>query len=116
MPSISEASIVNFADIRVVPNPYYAASAIESSLPPGISSGRGERKVEFQNLPLNSKVRIYNSRGQHIITLDHDGNYYDGSISWNLRTKENADIAYGVYLYIVESDFGIKKGKLAIIK
>lgn len=116
LPSISEASIVNFADIRVVPNPYYAASAIESSLPPGISSGRGERKVEFQNLPLNSKVRIYNSRGQHIITLDHDGNYYDGSISWNLRTKENADIAYGVYLYIVESDFGIKKGKLAIIK
>ena len=41
---------------------------------------------------------------------------HTGSISWNLRTKENIDIAYGVYLYVVESDYGVKKGKIAIIK
>ena len=50
------------------------------------------------------------------MTLNHDGNIYDGSVSWNLRTKENMDIAYGVYLYVVESSLGMKKGKIAIIK
>ena len=33
-----------------------------------------------------------------------------------IMTKENIDIAYGVYLYVVESDYGVKKGKIAIIK
>ena len=61
-------------------------------------------------------IKIYNIRGQHIVTLNHDGNIYDGSVSWNLRTKENMDIAYGVYLYVVESSLGMKKGKIAIIK
>ena len=109
-------SDTDLSDIKVVPNPYIATTAIESSLPPGVSSGRGERKVEFQNIPNDATIRIYNIRGQHITTLNHDGNIFDGSVSWNLRTKENMDIAYGVYLYVVESDLGIKKGKIAIIK
>ena len=104
------------SNIRVVPNPYIAATVAESSLPPGVSSGRGERKVEFQNVPNNATIKIYNIRGQHIVTLNHDGNIFDGSVSWNLRTKENMDIAYGVYLYVVESSIGMKKGKIAIIK
>ena len=104
------------SNIRVVPNPYIAATAIESSLPPGVSSGRGERKVEFQNVPNDAVIKIYNIRGQHIRTLNHDGNIFDGSISWDLRTSENMDIAYGVYLYVVQSSVGSKKGKIAIIK
>ena len=117
VPNINQSSdYINLSDIRVVPNPYVAATAIESSLPPGISSGRGERKIEFQNVPNDATIKIFNIRGQHIITLKHDGNIFDGSVSWNLRTKENMDIAYGVYLYVIESDLGIKKGKIAIIK
>jgi len=107
---------INLSNIKVVPNPYIAATAIESALPPGISSGRGERKVEFQNVPNDAIIKIYNIRGQHIRTLKHDGNIFDGSISWNLRTTENMDIAYGVYLYVVQSLVGSKKGKIAIIK
>ena len=117
MPSINQSITSDaLSDIRVVPNPYVAATVAESSLPPGISSGRGERKVEFQNIPTDAVIKIYNIRGQHLITLNHDGNIYDGSVSWNLRTKENMDIAYGVYLYVVESSLGMKKGKIAIIK
>ena len=117
IPEIDESSeYISLSDIKVVPNPYIAATAIESSLPPGVSSGRGERKIEFQNVPNDATIKIFNIRGQHIITLKHDGNIFDGSVSWNLRTKENMDIAYGVYLYVVESDLGVKKGKIAIIK
>ena len=106
----------NLSNIKVVPNPYVAVNALESPLAPGVSSGRGERKVEFQNVPNGSTIKIFNIRGQHIQTLYHDDNIFDGSVSWNLRTKENIDIAYGVYLYVVESDYGVKKGKIAIIK
>ena len=104
------------SDIRVVPNPYIAATKFESPLPPGVTSGRGERKIEFQNLPHNASVKIFTSRGQHIETLYHNGNIHSGTISWDLKTKENLDIAYGVYFYVVESDVGSKKGKIAIIK
>ena len=81
-----------------------------------MTSGRGERKIEFINLPDDAIIKIYNIRGQHITTLNHNGDIFDGSISWNLRTKENMDVAYGVYLYVVESRFGVHRGKIAIIK
>ena len=104
------------SDIRVIPNPYIAATKFESPLPPGVTSGRGERKIEFQNLPSDASIKIFTSRGQHIKTLYHTGNIQSGTVSWDLKTKENLDIAYGVYFYLVESDTGSKKGKIAIIK
>jgi len=104
------------SNIRVVPNPYIAATKFESPLPPGVTSGRGERKIEFQNLPYNASIKIFTSRGQHIKTLYHSGDIHSGTVSWDLKTKENLDIAYGIYFYVVESDAGSKKGKIAIIK
>ena len=102
--------------IRVVPNPYVAATTHELPLPPAITSGRGIREIEFRHLPRGAKIYIFTSRGEHIITLEHDENIYDGTVSWNLKTKENLDVAYGVYFYVVESSVGTKRGKLAIIK
>jgi hypothetical protein len=102
--------------IRVVPNPYVTAASFESPLPPGITSGRGERKIEFTNLPAGSSIKIFTSRGDHIMTLYQTGNIQDGTVSWNLKTKENLDIAFGVYFYVVESPVGNKTGKIAIIK
>jgi hypothetical protein len=102
--------------IRVVPNPYVTAAAFEPPLAPGITSGRGERKIEFTNLPAGSSIKIFTSRGDHVITLYNTGNIQDGTVSWNLKTKENLDIAFGVYFYVVESTVGNKTGKIAIIK
>ncbi len=111
-----ETSITELSDVRVVPNPYVSATKFESPLAPGITNGRGERKIEFQNLPDDATVKIFTSRGQHIRTLSHSGNIHSGTISWDLKTKENLDIAYGVYFYVVESLSGTKKGKIGIIK
>ncbi len=102
--------------VRVVPNPYVTAASFEPPLPPGITSGRGQRKIDFTNLPPGATIQIFTSRGDHIITLRHDSNIEDGTVSWNLKTKENLDIAYGVYFYVVESEVGKKTGKIAIIK
>jgi len=102
--------------IKVVPNPYVTASSFEPPLNPGITSGRGERKIDFIHLPAQSKINIYTSRGDHVVTLYQDGNLEDGAVSWNLKTDENLDVAFGVYFYVVESPAGNKTGKIAIIK
>lgn len=105
--------------VRVVPNPYVAATTQESPLPPTITSGRGERKISFIHLPKNSTVYIYTARGELVRQLEMPlaQNIDDGTINWDLRTKENLEVAYGVYLYLVDApSVGQKHGKLAIIK
>ncbi|MBN2416315.1 hypothetical protein JXO52_10760 [bacterium] len=102
--------------IRVVPNPYVVATSHELPLPPAITSGRGERKIDFIHLPPGATVYIFTSRGDLVRTLEHDNNIFDGTLSWNLKTWENLDIAAGIYFYVVESSIGIKRGKLAVIK
>lgn len=114
---VSESAAKTGLDsVRVVPNPYVVATTHEPPLPPGITSGRGERKIDFIHVPVDSKIHIFTSRGEHVITLHHSGSIFDGTVSWNLKTKENLDIAYGVYFYVLQSPVGKKSGKIAIIK
>ena len=101
----------------MVPNPYYSAHAYEAPLAPGITSGRGERRIIFTNVPNDGVLSIFTVRGQHVITLEHGGDIMNGTVEWNLRSKENLDISYGVYFFVMESKtFKSQSGKFAIIK
>ncbi len=104
-------------DIKVVPNPYVVTNKFERPLPPQIR-GRGERVINFINVPPRSKIHIYTSAGQHIRSLESDGDIFDGSVSWDVRTKEGLDVAFGVYFYVIEIEgtSDTKTGKIAIIK
>jgi hypothetical protein len=114
--SVSEQDMAGWQDrVRVVPNPYMAAASWEPVN--RFASGRGERRIDFIHLPADCEIRIYTIRGDHIETLVHDGNIYDGTVSWDLRTKEGLDISYGIYIYHIDAgDAGESVGKLAIIK
>ena len=102
--------------IRVVPNPYVAAASWERPPPPGVT-GRGERRIDFTHLPVGARIRIFNVRGALVRELTHDGMIDDGTVSWDLRTRENLEAAYGVYFYHVEAPNGaVKTGRLALIK
>jgi hypothetical protein len=117
VPSIDETQIADqLSEIRVFPNPYVAAHSFEPPLPPGVTSGRGERRVYFSNLPYDSKVLLFTSRGEHVRTIENKSSLHNSTITWDLKTKENLDIAYGVYFYVIETPQGIKRGKLAVIK
>ncbi|MEM1043225.1 MAG: hypothetical protein AAGI91_11420 [Bacteroidota bacterium] len=112
-----DAADAQLDQIRVVPNPYVAAASWERPLPQTINSGRGERRVDFINLPRDARVRVYNVRGALIWEGRHESGIDDGTLSWNLRSRENLDVAYGVYFYHVEApNVGTKTGKLALIK
>ena len=101
-------------NIRVVPNPYLAASAYE---PRSQIVGRGERRIQFTNLPANCDIRIFNIRGELLQTITHTGGIENGSLFWDLKTKENQDLAYGVYVFHVKAHgIGEHIGKFAVIK
>ena len=99
----------------VVPNPYVGAASFEPQR--FAVSGRGERKVEFRNLPANCSIRIYTLTGELVQTLKHDGNINEGIVTWDLRNSSSLEIAPGLYIYLVDGpDVGTFVGKFAIIK
>ena len=101
-------------DIRVVPNPYVGASSFERQQ---VTFGRGERRIRFVNLPQRCTIKIFNLRGELIQTLHKDVTDNDGGLFWNLRSSENRDVAYGMYIYHVDAPgIGEKVGKFALIK
>jgi hypothetical protein len=98
----------------VVPNPYVGAASFEPQR--FADTGRGERRIEFRNLPQHCSVRIYTVRGELVQTLRHDGSTA-GMVPWNLRTKDNLDVAPGLYIFQVDgADLGSHVGKFAVIK
>ncbi len=110
----AEAARNELEDIAVVPNPYVGASAYE---PRSQIEGRGERRVQFINLPQQCTIRIFNIRGELIKTLEHDGFLADGAMFWDLRTEDQQDVAFGVYVFHVEAPgIGEHVGKFALIK
>lgn len=101
--------------IDVVPNPYLGAATWERRNLN--STGRGERKIEFINLPAVCTVRIYTITGALIKTLYKESGHLDGSLFWDLVTEDGMDAAYGVYLYHVDAPgIGEHIGKFALIK
>jgi hypothetical protein len=100
--------------INVYPNPYVAASNQEPTNP--FNEGRGERRITFNHLPDHCTIRIYTVRGDLVETLEHNAGIDDGTENWDLRTRDGLNAAYGVYLYHVESPYGEKTGRFAVIK
>ncbi len=100
-------------DIYVVPNPYVAYSLSEE--PGTISSKRGERELQFRNLPEKCTIRIYTITGNLVDTIEKDD--MTSYASWNLLSSEGQRIAYGVYIFHVDiPDVGEKLGRFAVIK
>ena len=101
--------------IKVVPNPYIAAAIWEAKNP--FSTGRGARELHFTHLPMECTIRIYTVDGELVKTIEHNGSFNDGTERWNMLTRDNLDISYGVYVYHIDAPgIGEKVGKFAVIK
>ncbi len=116
-PSINKNLAGNQLDkIKVVPNPYVVTHEGEPSLLSTQTSGRGERSIRFTHVPPGSKISIFTVRGELVKTLYHE-ELFVGDIKWNLRTEENLDAAFGVYVFYLDAPgIGKKTGKFALIK
>ena len=99
-------------EIFVVPNPYNATSVYEHIA--------FIREVQFMGLPENCLIRIFNTAGELVQVIKHDVNspgYRGPSIeAWDLRTYNNQEVSFGVYIFHVISNDQEFTGKLAVIK
>ncbi len=107
---------VDLSKIKVYPNPYLGASTQEQRSLIPLTSGRGEQRITFIHLPDKCTIRIYNIRGEIVQTIPHYNDIHDGRETWDLRSKDGLDVAYGVYIYHIDSPYGEHVGKFAIIK
>ncbi len=102
--------------IYTVPDPYIAVSALERKVI-NQEEGRGDRRIDFVNLPPECHISIYTAAGRLVRELDHKGDATMSRESWDLRTRDGLEIAHGIYFYVVEAPkIGVKRGKLAVIK
>lgn len=93
--------------IRVVPNPYVVNAPWERAL--------NVREIQFMYLPPKCTISIYTTRGELVRKLEHNDN--SGRMSWNLTSESNQDLAFGVYIYVVETPDGKQHvDKFALIK
>jgi hypothetical protein len=97
-------------DVHVTPNPYLFASAYERE--------QASRAIKFTSLPPEGRVRIFDIAGRFIQELSWDeSNLAGGDLNWDLRTRENLEVAAGLYIFVVETPDGERKsGKFVIIR
>ena len=101
------------ANVNVVPNPYYAYSAYETSQFTNI--------IKITNLPAKATVTIYNMDGSFIRQYNRDerGQVLSGTnrptstsqvypdLDWDMKNFKDIPVASGVYLiHIVAPEYG----------
>lgn len=97
--------------IRVVPNPYN----INDPLVRANYSTTDYRQLNFMNLPLEVRIKIYTENGDLVKTIDHywpgSPNYQpntrrDGFESWDMITENQQVISSGVYIAVFQKPSG----------
>ncbi len=101
--------------IKVVPNPYVGQASWEGR---NLNqTGRGERRIDFINLPEECTIRIFTVEGALVRTLEKSTGSTNGSVSWDLVSEDGMDVSYGLYVFHVDAPgVGEHIGKFALIK
>ncbi|MEE9168104.1 MAG: hypothetical protein V3U24_11685 [Candidatus Neomarinimicrobiota bacterium] len=108
-------------EVKVVPNPYVVTSVYETNIE--------TKEVQFHYLPERCTIRIFTLAGELLKVIEHkegsEGWRGPSIEAWNLRTYNNQEVAFGIYIFNVEAE-GVDSsgnpktfsevGKLAIIR
>ncbi len=114
--------------IKVVPNPYVMTNSFE----PSVLNYQlnQERRIMFTNIPARCKIKIYTVSGMLVDEIYVDNNIENrktnwdtntnsnGTVKWDLKTREGLEISSGYYIYkVIALETGDEKvGKFAVIK
>jgi hypothetical protein len=94
--------------VRVVPNPYKKGALHDTGT---------EHKMLFINLPTGTKITILDVSGQVIDVLNFEGtNPFDGTLFWDMFSKDGIEVASGLYIYVAEYPGGAQTGHFAILR
>lgn len=105
--------------IYVVPNPATVEAMRPWTLAPNNVDPTGI-KVEFHHLPSSTgRVKVFTLSGDLVKEMTFDGTGGNGTLAWDLVSRNGQDVTSGVYLYTVEADdnhFGRFIGKFVVIR
>jgi hypothetical protein len=94
-------------NVLVVPNPFVIGS--------GRSQPGAGDELQFVNLPNPCTIRIYTVRGDLVKTINV-GNDVGAIVPWDQVTEYGQYVKSGIYIFHLESPFGTKVGKFAIVR
>ena len=103
-------------EIKVVPNPYIVTNTMEPALRNIFLNQR--RRIMFTHIPAKCNIKIFTISGYLIDEIKVDNEPSNGIVHWDLLTKDNLEIAPGIYIYYLESKVTGKgkTGKFSVIK
>jgi hypothetical protein len=106
----------DMGSIRVVPNPYIATNLMETAVQNKYLNQR--RQLLFTHIPANCVISIYTPSGILVDRIDVANAPADGTVHWDLLSREDLEIAAGMYIYHVKSNATGREtlGKFAVIK
>jgi hypothetical protein len=113
-------------EVKVVPNPYrtdqnytYEGGGWEGL---GRLWSEYKRQIWFTHLPPKCTIRIFTIMGEVVATIHHDDaqriaqGMPEGQEEWFLLSDSNRAIASGIYVFLVESEYGTQTGKFVVIR
>jgi hypothetical protein len=114
-PFILKAPLADAADlqngnlkVRVLPNPYKRQALHDIGQ---------QHKILFINLPTGTKITILDVSGQTIDVLEFNGtNAFDGTLFWDMFSKDGIEVTSGLYIYVAEYPGGAQTGHFAILQ
>lgn len=93
-------------NINAFPNPYFGFSRLETS--------RFQKFVTFTHLPERATIRIFTLAGIPVRVIEHDSpSQFE---RWDLTNQEGIPVASGIYLVHIDTPYGEKVLKLAIVQ
>ena len=95
--------------VHVVPNPYIVTSAYERAT--------ADRVLKFTGLPPQGRIRIYDVTGRFIQELNYTPeDLAGGDLNWDMLTREGLELAYGLYMFVLDADGERASGKFVVIR
>ncbi|MBT7269856.1 MAG: hypothetical protein HN829_03085 [Candidatus Marinimicrobia bacterium] len=115
--NLNESAIAtDMNNIKVVPNPYVMTNMMESAVSNQFLNQR--RRLIFTHIPADCIIKIFTVSGVLVDEIIVNNEPDNGLVHWDMLTRENLEIAAGMYIYHIEAQkTGDQKlGKFAIIK
>ena len=108
------ATIPRFGVYSLMATPAYDLSEA-FAFPNPYKPSAGHTSITFTNLSATCTIKIFTLTGDLVKTINvNDGT---GQAVWsNVRNEAGEGVASGLYLYVIQNEQNVKRGKLVIIK
>ena len=98
--SVGATAVTDFTQVRVYPNPVYPNVADKGA-------------ITFDKIPIGTRIQIFAPTGY---LIEDFSAHNENRSQWWLTNKGGADVASGIYIYVLEFENLKKVGKIAVVK